>query len=127
MADYSDINILDGDIDITGDTLNLVKNTAKLSQQEVETALSTFKGEWFANTLDGVPYFQELLTNKKIDKRIIDSALKLFISNIRSVARIKTFKSIVNISTRTYILYFDYVDIYGEVISITYDLNRVLR
>lgn len=59
----------DGDLDLTAG----LQFTTGLQavQQGIDLRLSNFKGEWFANTNDGIPYFQEILGSKFNKLRVV--------------------------------------------------------
>jgi hypothetical protein len=50
------LNTLTGDIDLFNKSMRLTNSIPESSRQQVHIDLSTFKGEWFANILAGIPY-----------------------------------------------------------------------
>lgn len=57
----------DGDIDVTDFTSPSLFSASEALQaigQHVLIRLRTFQGEWFLDTLEGVPYFQQILGAK---------------------------------------------------------------
>lgn len=119
MADI-ELDPLTHDLKITDNKLALVSTSSKETVQKVKMALLLFKGEWFANTLEGVPYFQEIFIRYKNNssKNIVDSILRNYINNIDVVKNIISFKSEVSPSTRVYSLTFKFEDIYGNIINL---------
>ena len=74
----------DGDIDVTDFTsprLFSASEALKAIGQHVLIRLRTFQGEWFLDTIEGVPYFQQILGVKNgegvalglIRQRILDT------------------------------------------------------
>lgn len=102
----------------------LTKTTAQASIQQVKIELQTFKGEWFFNTLEGVPYHQELLIKDKsrASKTLADSILLNYINNIDIVEKVNRFDSSLDVFKRVYKLSFDFTDIYGETLTISTEL-----
>lgn len=85
--------------------------------QKIAIALKLFKGEWFVNKNDGVPYHQQILQYKG-DKALTDAILRSYILNIAGVASVPRFKSVMNKVTREYTLTFEVVGTDGTTVEI---------
>lgn len=72
--------------------------------QRLFIRLRTFKGEWFYNTLYGVPYFQRIFT--KTSKGAVDAIFQDQILSEVGVKRITEFNSTLNTANRRYSLSF---------------------
>jgi hypothetical protein len=106
-----DIDISSGGFQLTDDT------TGETLAQKIGIALKLFKGEWFVNKNDGVPYHQQILQHKG-DKALTDAILRSYILNIAGVASVPRFNSTINKATRTYTLNFQVVGTDGSVVEI---------
>lgn len=72
--------------------------------QRLFIRLRTFQGEWFYNTVYGVPYFQRIFT--KTTKGAVDAIFQDQILSENGVKRITEFSSSLNAATRKYNLSF---------------------
>lgn len=72
--------------------------------QRLFIRLRTFKGEWFFNTVYGVPYFQRIFT--KTTKGAVDAIFQDQILSETGVKRITEFSSSLNSTNRRYTLSF---------------------
>lgn len=72
--------------------------------QRLFIRLRTFRGEWFYNTIYGVPYFQRIFT--KTTKGAVDAIFQDQILSETGVKRITDFNSSLDVATRRYSLSF---------------------
>ncbi|GHV79116.1 hypothetical protein AGMMS49944_09070 [Spirochaetia bacterium] len=68
--------------------------------QKVRHAISIFLGEWFFNQTMGIPYIPDDNTNNQMHRRLIESRLQATIIGVKGIARIVSFKTILNKATR---------------------------
>lgn len=61
-----------GDIALNNNTMRLTANNAELTRQRIQITLLTYRGEWFYNVSDGIPY----LENKNNPIQLIGKANK---------------------------------------------------
>lgn len=47
-----------GDIALNNNTMRLTANNAELTRQRIQITLLTYRGEWFYNVSDGIPYLE---------------------------------------------------------------------
>ena len=80
--------------------------------QRLFIRLRTFKGEWFYNTVYGVPYFQRIFT--KTTKGAVDAIFQDQILSETGVKRITEFSSSLNAANRRYSLSFRVLTTDGE-------------
>ena len=80
--------------------------------QRLFIRLRTFKGEWFYNTIYGVPYFQRIFT--KTTKGAVDAIFQDQILSETGVKRITEFSSELNAANRKYSLSFRVLTTDGE-------------
>lgn len=81
--------------------------------QRLKIRLQTFLGEWFINTVYGVPYWQRLLGVKQISKAAADLIFQQEILKEEGVKEIVTFNS--TFVNRKYSLSFSVRVVTGEV------------
>ncbi len=72
-----DLKIIDFDLQLTKDE--------QIIAQRVKQALLLFKGEWFLDIDAGVPYYENILGQKKD----LDTIRAIYVSTIRSVKGVK--------------------------------------
>jgi hypothetical protein len=72
--------------------------------QAIQTRLKLLKGEWFEDTEDGLPLFQQILGTKstKNNLQIIDSLIRERILNTTDVTEIIEYSSSSSNEDRTY-------------------------
>lgn len=97
LSDH-DIALVDGDFDVT-------ETEAESLQQRLKIKLLTFKGEWYLNTQEGVPYFQSIF-GKNRAKESIDAIFKQKILEEPEVQQLIEFSSSIDNVTRVYRLQF---------------------
>lgn len=102
MADLY-VNPQTGDLDFTGKRLRLTANNAELTRQRVVITLRTFKGEWFYNILEGIPYLENpdnpIQLMGKANKADFDAYIKQAVLAKPFVRSIKQYNSVLNVAT----------------------------
>lgn len=84
--------------------------------QAVATRLRLFRGEFFLNLDDGIPYFQEILV-KPANLSRIETIIRDTISQTEGVESIDTFEIIFDSDTRKLTISFTATTIYGDIFS----------
>lgn len=104
------------DIDlVNGTTMVLCTQKKDLTRQRVEITLKTFLGEWFANILFGVPYFQTIYG--KNTKNAADIAIKTAIQNVEGIVELISYESSLDSTTRKLTVSFRALSEDGEIIE----------
>lgn len=88
MAGSYDMLLVDNDIVITDDIV-LVTDLLTAVRQELTLALGMFKGEWFLNLDEGLPYYERIL-GKRYDEAVITEVFRERIARVPSVKAIDT-------------------------------------
>lgn len=102
------------DFDANGDyVLNRFITQTEATVQAVETRLRLFKGEWFLNLDDGVPWFQRVLI-KPARLREVESIIRRTILQTEGVERLIKFDFIFDGETRKLSVEFEARTIYGD-------------
>jgi len=70
--------------------------------QIVKSRLQNLYGEWWENTLDGLPLFQKILGRVRVDKSIPDKLIQKRIKETLYVKKITKFTSQFDPNTRQY-------------------------
>lgn len=83
----------------------------------VKSRLQFFKGEWFLNTDDGTPYFQDILV-KPARLRLIEGILKRRILETPGITSLNSFNMDFVSSTRKLTVDFEAIDQFGNTNSI---------
>lgn len=91
--------------------------------QRLKIALATFLGEWFLDTSIGIPYFQQILGQKR-SKDAIDVIFQTAISALENVEQLVSFSSTFDSRTRSYDLTFSVRTVDGFTTDpITFNLS----
>mgnify|MGYP003403386539 CR=1 FL=1 len=101
MSENSDI-LLDTnshDLDTSGYTLHLSDGLAATAQR-IKIRLKFFLGEWFLDTAQGVPYYEDILV-KNPDLNIVKADLQKQILTTPEVKELLSFDLALNNQTRT--------------------------
>jgi hypothetical protein len=105
------VNPLTGDLDFTGKRLRLTANNAELTRQRVTITLRTFRGEWFYNILEGIPYLENpnnpIQLMGKANKSEFDAYIKQAILLKPFVISIKQYNSTLNVLTSELQIYLE--------------------
>lgn len=116
------VNPLSGDLDLTGSRLYVTKQIEQLARQKLEITLKTFRGEWFANRLFGIPYLANDHNNiqllEKNTKDLLDLEIRSVILGIESITEITSYTSILS-ADRNLTISFTAVTESGEEVEIT--------
>lgn len=92
------VNPNTGDLDFTNKTVRLTQNNAELTRQRIEISLRTYRGEWFYNINEGIPYLENannpIQLIGKGDKQDFDSYIKSSINEKPFVRNITDYSSV---------------------------------
>ncbi len=80
----------DGDLDISNNKFYLVNGKEEIRQRIIQN-LKTFLGEWFLNTLEGVPYYQ-IIFEKNVPPDLVADSLKDVILGTIGVVELTRFE-----------------------------------
>lgn len=78
-----------GDLDFSNGSFNTVSGSDKVIQKLI-IRLRFVKGEWFLDTTQGMPYYQDIFL-KGTDVGAVESAFKVAIINTEGVDRLLSF------------------------------------
>lgn len=108
-----DLVLEDGDL--------LLDSGQEAIQQNLYQRLKCYKGEWFLDLSDGVPYYQDIL-KKNPNPLTVDAALKTAILGTPGVLELTSFN--LNLDTVTRTLYLDFIvdTIEGEIDFSSFEL-----
>ena len=113
---------LTGDIDLTNNTMRLTETIPESSRQQVLIDLSTFKGEWYANILAGIPYlvndYNPVQLLGTADKVTFDIEIKGSILSRENIASLASYESIFNKQERTLTVSFEAITNTGEEVVV---------
>ena len=94
-----------GDIALEDNQIRFTSNNAELTRQRVDTSLNTYRGEWFYNILEGIPYLENdnnpIQLLGKANAADFDSYVKQIILSKPFVKSIKQYRSELNPYTST--------------------------
>jgi hypothetical protein len=97
---------LDGNGDYTfgGNSNDFITDSVEAVAQAIYTRLRLLEGEWWEDTSDGLPLFQQILGHfgPNGNKNAADLVIKERILGTTGVQSITTFESDYNLSTRAY-------------------------
>jgi len=121
MAKDIYINPLTHDIDLTNKSMRLTNSIPESSRQQVDINLKTFKGEWFANILAGIPYLANDTNPIQLlgvtDKAFFDTIIKSNILARENVKEIKDYTSVLDKNKREIVIDFVAVTLTDEEIA----------
>ena len=110
------------DIDLTNKTMRLTSSIGESSRQQVYISLSTFKGEWYANIMAGIPY---LANDNNVEQLMgqtqttnLDIAVKNDILNRENITSISSYSSVFDREVREANVSFTAITNTDEEISI---------
>ncbi len=110
-----DIKLTGGDLDITSGELTMLDGTDAIAQH-LSIRLKMFKGEWFLNTDEGMPYYENILVkNPKI--AVVVSLFKKAIQSTPGVAELLSIEPDYDPDTRTLSLDFAARTTEGETLT----------
>lgn len=107
------------DLDLTGNTINLVRDIGSL-RQTIRQGLGVDKGEWFADINYGIPYIEKVLSVKN-SKGVLDSYILAFLKSFPEITGINYYKS--TIVDRYATIVFDVSTIYNEGLKETLEFR----
>jgi hypothetical protein len=105
------------DLELKNGDLQLTAVGTEETAPRLSIKLRIFQGEYFLNTLFGVPYYQSILT-KGVNKSIVDGIFKSNIINTKGVVRISSYQSAFVPLTREYRARFSVVSDTGESVIV---------
>ncbi len=70
------------------------------TRQRIEVRLRTFRGEWFEDALQGVPYFERIL-EKGVTAPIVTSIVRAVVESVPGVAEVVSIRADIEKRTRT--------------------------
>lgn len=114
MADFIRRN-LDSDDDIKVNDFVEDKDVVLLA---VKSRLQFFKGEWFLDTEDGTPYFQDILV-KPARLRLIEGIMKRRILETPGIVELNSFELNFDRATRKLDVAFEAVDQFGSSFNVS--------
>lgn len=97
-------NPLIGDLDLQNGQIHFWDKTAA-RRQKVRAICLFFKGEWFLNPDEGMPYFQSVIGNRR-QTVILDVLRKAFHAGLPDLAKILHLSMTFEASTRTAVVDF---------------------
>lgn len=104
----------DGDLTLTAGDYVFVSD-ALLVAQAVDTTLRALQGEWFLNTVFGVPYFQNILGKKMLTRDEFDAVIKASIVGVADVNRLLAYESSFTRASRQYNVAFTADTTFGPI------------
>jgi len=93
-----DLELVDAQIVLFGDRANADEFREAVAQ-DLRTRLKFFKGEWFLDQFEGVPYFENILV-KAPDPAVIKSIFRDAILNTPHIVSVNNLVLLVDASTR---------------------------
>lgn len=112
MSDLK-INVTTGDIDLTEGDFSLVTEKDAI-EQHLRSNLRGFRGEWFLNIEDGIPYYQDVF-RKNQSPVVIDAIFKEAILKTTGVIELTEFDIKFDTETRKLILNFAVTTAEGDI------------
>ena len=101
---------------VDGTTIRLCESKQELIRQQLAINLRMIRGEWFANTNYGIPYFTSVYGKNTQDE--VDLIFKSAIRNTDGVLAITRFSSSIDKQTRKYTLVFSVQTEVGPITDI---------
>jgi hypothetical protein len=103
--------------DANGDyAINSFIEDGEATVQAIYTKLSLWRGEWFLNQNDGIPYMESIL-GKPRSLHLIERLLKQTMLNVEGVKKILSFSMNLDRQTRKLTIEYSAQDIYGNEIG----------
>lgn len=94
------VNPATGDIDLQNHTMRFTNSNAELTVQRIRTTLLTYRGEWFFNINEGIPYLENannpIQLIGKAYKEDYDPYVKQAIGEKPFVTRITSYSSVLD-------------------------------
>ncbi|AXN57971.1 hypothetical protein [Acinetobacter phage ABPH49] len=117
---FSDLQMdpVTGDLDISGDGLNLITSNQISLRQRLWIKFSVWAGDWFFDESFGFPY--RTFISKKVMKSVLDGRIKQTVREEPDVIDITSFNSAMEASSRSYECYMTVTTNEGEDINIAF-------
>lgn len=110
------------DIDLTNKSMRLTNSIPESSRQQVLIDLLTFRGEWFANILAGVPYLANdnnpIQLMGQSEKTNFDIAIKGSILSRENITSLVAYESSFNRAERSLTVSFTAITNTGEEVVV---------
>lgn len=90
--------------------------------QRLKMKLLWFREEWAFNINYGIPYFQEIFSNKRIDLNDVDDIFRTAISQEKGVIDLISYSSSFNDSTRDFTVTAKVLTDSGEIVSLSFQI-----
>jgi hypothetical protein len=110
-----------GDLLFTQQDLQTVIGVNEIAQN-LKIRLGTFLGEYYLNTLVGIPYYEEVFV-KPANQIRVDSLFKNEILNTNGILELTKYESGFNGTTREYTINFSVRTVTGETIDQQLELS----
>lgn len=111
------------DIELVNGVMRLTANNQELAAQRVSIRLSMFKGEWFANILEGIPYLRNDNNTTQIlgksTKEVVDIYLREGILSEPTIETLDIYTSTLDRSTGGLSVTFEAITTSGETLSVS--------
>lgn len=104
------------DLHLTEGSMTMVVDVESI-QQHVKCRLLEFKGEWFLNRNEGMPYFQ-LILQKSTPLAIVREIFRKAIASTPGVRTVTKLDVLVDSNTRTASLTFDATTDTGQILTV---------
>jgi len=107
------LDTLTHDLLIQTNDLQLVKDSNQIDQN-TKIRLLFFRGEWFLDTISGLPFYEEILVRNP-NLPDIDNIIKAQITDTNDVTELIEYRSNFDTKNRTYTIVFKYKDSFGNI------------
>jgi len=119
----SDIKLTKGgDIDLTSGRVTLLPTEQESTTQRLLIKLKTYRGEWYLDISQGIPYFQRIFQRGGNVKSVADTVIKNAIQNDEGVISLDSFESTLSPSGN-YSLNFKVTSISGDIVSVQQNIE----
>lgn len=112
----------DGDFDLTEGRLSLITTQQELTAQRLSIKLRTYRGEWYLDLSEGIPYFQRIFKRSSNAKAVADTIFKNEINNDDGVISLNSFTSQLS-NTGVYSLSFNVTTVSGDIVTVEQNIN----
>lgn len=112
----------DGDIDITNGVISLIDTEQEYTKQRLAIKLRTYRGEWYLDTSEGIPYFQTIFRKSQDPKGTADTIFKTVINADEGVVSLDSFESSLS-SSGVYTMTFTITATTGDIVTVAQSLN----
>lgn len=121
---YSDLQMdpVTGDLDLTGNTMNLITSNLISLRQRLWIRFSVWTGDWYFNQLFGFPY--RAFIAKKVKKSVLDGRIKKEVRAEPDVLDITEFSSTMDVVVRSYTCYLTVTTREGDELNIAFSAEQ---